>query len=160
MRVFLTTIGAMALALPFAFTNPAIAADDAMSIATQINQKWIAASDKGDAAGFVALYAKGASVLPHGAAEPIIGEANIHKFFDGMVAGSKPENFKITVSEAMTLDPKTMFANGTYALDVPGQNGAASTHVTGMYLAVTVLEGSAWKIRSNTWNEMPPPAAK
>ena len=150
-----TTLAAIVLA--FALTGPAMAADDAMSVANQINQKWVAASDKGDAAAFAALYSKGGSVLPQGAAEPVIGEANIRKFFDGMVAGPKPENFKVTVSEATMLDPKIILANGTYDLDVPGQNGGASTHIAGTYLAIDVLDGSTWKIRSNTWNRMPPP---
>ena len=145
-----------AIALAFALTAPAIAADDAMSTANQINQKWVAASAKGDAAAFTALYAKDGSVLPQGVTEPIIGEANIRKFFDGMVAGPKPENFKVTVSEATMLDPKIILANGTYDLDVPGRNGGASAHIAGMYLAVDVLVGSTWKIRSNTWNQMPP----
>jgi uncharacterized protein (TIGR02246 family) len=151
-----TTLAAIALA--FALTGPAIAADDAMSVVNQINQKWVAASDKGDAAAFAALYSKGGSVLPQGAAEPVIGEANIRKFFDGMVAGPKPENFKVTVSEATMLDPKIILANGTYDLDFPGQNGGASTHIAGTYLAIDVLDGSTWKIRSNTWNRMPPPS--
>jgi uncharacterized protein (TIGR02246 family) len=153
-----TTLTAIALA--FALTVPAIAADDAMSTANQINQKWVAASAKGDAAAFAALYATDGSVLPQGAAEPVIGEANIRKLFDGMVAGPKPENFKVTVSEVTMLDPKIILANGTYAFDVPGQNGGASRHVAGMYLAIDVLDGSTWKIRSNTWNQMPPPANK
>ena len=126
-----TTLAAIALA--FALTGPAIAADDAMSVANQINQKWVAASAKGDAAAFAALYIKDGSVLPQGVAEPIIGEANIRKFFDGMVAGPKPENFKVTVSEATMLDPKIILANGSYAFDFPGQNGGASRHITGMY---------------------------
>ncbi len=153
-----TTLTALALAL--ALTGPAIAADDAMSVVNQINQKWVAASDKGDAAAWAALFVKGGSVLPHGVSEPIIGEANIRKLFDRMVAGPKPENFKTTVSEATMLDPKIILASGTYALDFPGQNGGASTHVTGTYLAVDVLDGSTWKIRSNTWNQMPPPNVK
>jgi uncharacterized protein (TIGR02246 family) len=151
-----TTLAAIVLA--FALTGPAMAADDAMSVANQINQKWVAASDKGDAAAFAALYSKGGSVLPQGAAEPVIGEANIRKFFDGMVAGPKPENFKVTVSEATMLDPKIILANGTYDLDFPGQNGGASRHIAGMYFAIDVLDGSTWKIRSNTWNRMPPPS--
>ena len=149
-----------AIALAFALTGPAIAADDAMSVVNQINQKWVAASDKGDAAAFAALYAKGGSVLPQGVAEPVIGEANIRKHFVGMVAGPAPENFKITISEATMLDPKIILANGTYALDFPGQHGGAITHVTGTYLAIDVLDGSTWKIRSNTWNQMPPPSAQ
>ncbi len=149
-----------AIALAFALAGPAIAADDAMSIANQINQKWVAATNKGDAAAYAALYAKDGSVLPQGVVEPIIGEANIRKFFDGMVAGPRPENFKLTLSEATMLDPKILLANGTYSLDVPGQNGGVSAHVVGMYLAVTVQDGSTWKIRSNTWNEMPPPSAQ
>jgi uncharacterized protein (TIGR02246 family) len=146
-----------AIVLAFAFTGPAFA-DDAMSVANQINQKWVAASNKRDAAAWTALYSTDGSVLPHGVSEPIIGQANIRKFFDKVVAGPKPENFTVTVSEAAMLDPKTMLANGTYAFDSPGQNGSTSTHIIGMYLGVSVLDGSTWKIRSNIWNEMPPPS--
>ena len=85
-------------------------------------------------------------------------KSNIRKFFDGMVVGPKPENFKVTVSEATMLDPKIILANGTYDLDFPGQNGGASRHIAGMYFAIDVLDGSTWKIRSNTWNQMPPPS--
>jgi uncharacterized protein (TIGR02246 family) len=151
-----TTLTAIALA--FALTVPAIAADDAMPVVNQINQKWVAALAKGDAAALAALYATDGSVLPQGVKQPIIGESNIRKFFDGMVVGPKPENFKVTVSEATMLDPKIILANGTYDLDFPGQNGGASRHVTGTYLAIDVLDGSTWKIRSNTWNQMPPPS--
>jgi uncharacterized protein (TIGR02246 family) len=153
-----TTLTAIALA--FALTGPAIAADDAKSVVNQINQKWVDASAKGDAAAWAALYTKDGSVLPQGAAEPIMGEANVRKFFDGIVAGPKPAKFTTTVSEATMLDPKIILANGTYALDFPGQSGGATTHVTGTYFAVDVLDGSTWKIRSNTWNEMPPPSAQ
>jgi uncharacterized protein (TIGR02246 family) len=146
-----------AIVLAFAFAGPAFA-DDAMSVANQINQKWVAAADKRDAAAWTALYSTDGSVLPEGISEPIIGQANIRKFFDKVVAGPKPENFTTTVSEAARLDPKTNFATGTYAFDSPGQNGSASTHHTGMYLGIAVLEESTWKIRSNIWNEMPPPS--
>jgi uncharacterized protein (TIGR02246 family) len=158
-----TTMTAITLVLALigpATIGPAMAADDAMSIAQQLNQTWVAASDKGDAAGFSALYAKDGGVLPHGSADLITGEANLRKFFDEIVKGPRPVNFKVTVSEAKMLDPKTMFADGTYALDFPGQNGAASTHVTGTYLSIDVLDGSNWKIRTNTWNQMPPPSAQ
>ena len=160
MRALLAAIGVMAIALPFALTGPAIAADDAKSIGSQINEKWLAASQKGDAAAYLALYAKDGSVSPEGAAEPIVGEANLRKFFDGMVAGPKPENFKIGITEATMLDPKILLINGPYSFDVPSQNGGASTHIAGTYTGVTIQEGSAWKIWSNTWNQVPPPAAK
>ena len=148
------------LAVAFAYCGPAIAADDVMTVVGQVNQKWIAASAKGDAAAFTALYAKDGSVLPQGAAEPVIGEANIRKLFDAMVAGPKPENWKITVSEAKMLAANIILANGTYAFDIADPKGGASRHVAGMYLAVDVLDGSTWKIRSNTWNEMSPPLAR
>jgi uncharacterized protein (TIGR02246 family) len=148
-----------AIVLAFAFTVPAVA-DDAKSVVTQINQKWVAASEKADAAAYTAIYTKDGTVAPAGAAEPIVGEANLRKFFDGMVAGPKPENFKIGITEATMLDPKIILTNGPYSFDIPGQNGGASTHIAGTYTGVSVLDGSTWKIRANTWNQIPPPANK
>jgi uncharacterized protein (TIGR02246 family) len=153
-----TTLTAIALAL--ALTGPATAADDAVSIVDQINQAWIQAANKGDAAALTSLYAKDAILLPQGVAEPVTGEANIRKFFDAMVAGPKLDNFAVTVAETKMLDPKTMFVGGTWSGEFPGQNGGASVHTNGTWLAVDVLDGSAWKIRADTWNMMPPPSAQ
>jgi ketosteroid isomerase-like protein len=38
--------------------------------------------NKGDAAAMTALYTSDAALLPQGSDQPIIGEANIRKFFD------------------------------------------------------------------------------
>src|SRR5690242_8652773 len=150
-----TTLTAIALAI--AVVAPAVAADDAMSIAKQLSQNYIQATNKGDAADLTSLYAKDAILLPQGVAEPIVGEANIRKFFDGDVAGPKPDKFTLTVAEATMIDSKTMFVAGTWGGEVPGQNGGASTHIGGTWLTVDVLEGRAWKIRAATRNLLPSP---
>ena len=149
-----TTLTAIALAV--AVIAPAVAADDAMSIAKQLSQNYVQATNKGDAANLTSLYAKDAILLPQGVAEPIVGEANIRKFFDRDVAGPKPDKFSLTVAEATMIDSKTMFVAGTWGGEVPGQNGGASTHIGGTWLTVDVLEGPAWKIRAATRNLLPP----
>src|SRR5690242_3474581 len=150
-----TTLTAIALAI--AVIAPAVAADDAMSIAKQLSQNYVQATNNGDAANLTSLYAKDAILLPQGVAEPIVGEANIRKFFDGDVAAPKPDNFTLTVAEATMIDSKTMSVAGTWGSEVPGQNGSASTHIGGTWLTVDVLEGRAWKIRAATRNLLPSP---
>jgi ketosteroid isomerase-like protein len=148
-----TTLTAIALAI--ALIGPAVAADDAMSIAKQLSQNYVQATNKGDAANLTSLYAKDAILLPQGVAEPVVGEVNIRKFFDVYVAGPKPDKFTLTVAEATMIDAKTMFVAGTWGGEVPGQNGGASTHIGGTWLTVDVLEGRAWKIRAATRNCCP-----
>jgi ketosteroid isomerase-like protein len=158
-----TTMTAITLVLALigpAMIGPAMAADDAMSVSKQIGQTWIQAAKKGDAAVLTSLYTKDAILFPQGVAEPVTGEANIRKFFDEMVAAPKLDNLAITEAEAKMVDPKTVFVGGTWSGDSPGQNGGASVHVAGTWLAVDVLEGSAWKIRADAWNMMPPPSAQ
>jgi ketosteroid isomerase-like protein len=150
-----TTLAAIALAI--AAIGPAVAADDAMSIAKQLGQDYVQATKKGDAANLTSLYAKDAILLPQGVAEPVVGEANIRKFFEVYVAGPKPDNFTLTVAEATMINSRTMFVAGTWGGEVPGQNGGASTHIGGTWLTVDVLEGSAWKIRAATRNLLPRP---
>jgi ketosteroid isomerase-like protein len=150
-----TTLTAIALAI--ALVGPAVAADDAMSIAKQLSQNYVQATNKGDAANLTSLYAKNAILLPQGIAEPVVGEANIRKFFDVYVAGPKLGKFTMTVAEATMIDSKTMFVAGTWGGEVPGQNGGASTHIGGTWLTVDVLEGRAWKIRAATRNLLPAP---
>ena len=140
------------LVLTFAVVAPALA-DDAKTIAQRLDDKWIEAFNKKDAAALTALYTADAVLLPQGKDQPIIGANNIRNFMDEMIK-EKLENMVLPVAEANMLDQKSLYQAGTWAADVGGQ------HVTGTYMSVVVQEGADWKYRADTWNMMPPPPAE
>jgi len=139
------------LVLTFAVVAPAFA-DDPKTIAQRLDDKWIEAFNKKDAAALTALYTADAVLLPQGKDQPIIGANNIRNFMDGMIK-EKIENLVLPVAEANMLDQKSLYQVGTWAAD------AGDQHVTGTYMSVVVQEGADWKYRADTWNQMPPPAA-
>jgi uncharacterized protein (TIGR02246 family) len=139
------------LVLTFAVVAPALA-DDAKTIAQRLDDKWLDAFNKKDAAALTALYTADAVLLPQGKEQPIIGANNIRKFMDEMVS-EKIENMVLPVAAANMLDQKSLYQVGTWAADAGGQ------HVTGTYMSVVVQEGAVWKYRADTWNMMPPAAA-
>jgi uncharacterized protein (TIGR02246 family) len=137
---------------------PAIAhAEDAKSAAANQAAKWNQLYQKGDAAGLAALYASNATLLPHGSAQPIVGQTSIRSFFDDFLK-QRLENTAINVSDAGNLTPTTIWAYGTWSGDIPGQNGSTPTHVGGTWTTVEVQDGAEWKYRLDTWNMMPPQA--
>jgi uncharacterized protein (TIGR02246 family) len=139
------------LVLTFAVVAPALA-DDAKTIAQRLDDKWLEAFNKKDAAALTALYTADAVLLPQGKDQPIIGANNIRKFMDEMIS-EKLENMVLPVAEANMLDQKSLYQAGTWAADAGGQ------HVAGTYMSVVVQEGADWKYRADTWNMMPPPPA-
>ena len=139
------------LALTFAVVAPALA-DDPKTIAQRLDDKWLEAFNKKDAAALTALYTADAVLLPQGKDQPIIGANNIRNFMDEMIK-DKLENMVLPVAEANMLDQKSLLQAGTWAADAGGQ------HVTGTYLSIVVQDGANWKYRADTWNMMPPPAA-
>jgi uncharacterized protein (TIGR02246 family) len=92
------------LVLTFAVVAPAFA-DDPKTIAQRLDDKWIEAFNKKDAAALTALYTADAVLLPHGKDQPIIGANNIRNFMDGMIK-EKLENLVLPVAEANMLDQK------------------------------------------------------
>jgi uncharacterized protein (TIGR02246 family) len=145
-----------AIAVVIAVAGPAFA-QDAKSIAEQGNQKWIHAYAAGDSAALTALYAKDAVLLPQGVAEPLIGEANIRKFYEDSVK-QRLTNVSFPVTEAKMVGADTMFDLGTWTADAPGENGRPTAHLSGTYLNVWQREGSEWRLRADTFNMMPPSA--
>lgn len=147
-----------ALAMTLAVVAPAFA-DDAMSISKQINDRWLEAYNKGDAAALAAIYSSDAVLLPQGSPQPIIGQANIRKFFDGWLQ-QKLDNGSIPITEAKMLDPNTILTAGTWSGEVPATKSTPSVQVGGTYLGIGVKEGIEWRLRADTWNMMPPPNAQ
>jgi ketosteroid isomerase-like protein/quercetin dioxygenase-like cupin family protein len=141
---------AFAIALLLAIATPALA-DDAKTIAEQHVTLWGDAYNKGDAAALTALYTADATVLPQGSAQPIIGSANIRKFFDGWLK-ERLTNAAIPITDAKMIDAKTLWSAGTWSGDQGG------IHLNGTWINIMTLQGADWKISADTWNMMPPPA--
>lgn len=140
-----------AVAMTFALVAPAFA-DDAKSIAQRLDDQWVEALNKRDAAALTALYTADAVLLPQGSDQPIIGTDNIRKFMDQMVQ-QKIDNMALPIAEANMIDPKHLYQAGTWSAD------AGDQRVSGTYMSVIVDDGTGWKYRADTWNMMPPPAA-
>jgi uncharacterized protein (TIGR02246 family) len=150
---------AFAIALLAGLALPALAhAEDAKSILESGLAKWNQTYQKGDAAALTALYTSDAALMPDGTAQPIVGATAIRQFFDGWLK-QRLENTAINLNDARNIDPKTIWAYGTWSGDIPGQNGGNPTHVGGTWMSVSVQDGADWKLRADTWNMMPPPAA-
>jgi uncharacterized protein (TIGR02246 family) len=139
------------LALTFAVVVPAFA-EDAKTIAQRLDDKWLEALNKKDAAALTALYTADAVLLPQGVDQPIIGTDNIRKFMDQMVK-EKLEKMVLPVAQANMIDPNSLYIAGTWSADVGGQQ------IKGTYMSVVVQDGADWKYRADTWNMMPPPPA-
>lgn len=137
------------LALTFVAIAPAFA-EDAKTIAQRLDNKWLDAFNKKDAAALTDLYTADAVLLPQGTAEPIIGTEKIRRFMDQMVK-ENIENMVLPGTQANMLDPKSLYSAGTWAADSGGQK------INGTYLSVIVQDGTSWKYRADTWNMMPPP---
>jgi DNA-binding winged helix-turn-helix (wHTH) protein/ketosteroid isomerase-like protein len=140
----------------YALRAPAFV-QDARTIAEQITDKWEQAVNAGDAAALTALYTKDAALLPHGVATPQIGEISIRRYFDDFVKITRC-NLLLLVTESKMLNPDGVFMVGTWSADVSGKNGGASTHLCGTYSSIFVREGSDWRCRADTWNEIQRPA--
>src|SRR5262245_62967138 len=95
------------LALTFAVVAPAFA-DDAKTIAQRLNDKWLEAFNKKDAAALTDLYTADAVLLPQGVDQPIIGTENIRKFMDQMTK-DKLENMVLPVTQANMLSPSSLY---------------------------------------------------
>ena len=138
------------LMLTFAVVAPAFAADDAKTIAQRLNNDWIEAFTKNNAAGLTSLYTKDAVLAPPGSAQPIIGADNIRKFFDEMLK-AKLTNIAIPITEANMLDSKSLYQVGPWTAE------AGNEHLGGTYTDVIVQDGSEWRYRVGAWNMLPPP---
>jgi len=80
----------------------------------------------------------------------------IRRYFDDWLK-QRLQKTTINLSDARNVDPKTIWAYGTWGGDIPGQNGSSPTHVGGTWTSVSVQDGAEWKLRVDTWNMMPPP---
>jgi uncharacterized protein (TIGR02246 family) len=133
------------LALCFGLlTTPALAQTTAQI--QKLNDQWMAAFNKGDAAAVAAMYTMDAYVLPDGR-EMVKGRPAIEALWKQQMAGA-------TVEKITTLDVKPLGANaareiGTATMktkDQPPQD------VVIKYAVVWQKEGGQWKLLQDIWN--------
>ena len=112
------------------------------------NAKFVAAFNKGDAAGIAQLYTENATALPPGA--PIAkGRAAIQAVWQGAIqAGVQDLSVK-----ALQVD---QFGNaareiGQFSLDQPNAQ-KQTEHVEGKYVVLWRRIGGGWKLDTDIWN--------
>jgi uncharacterized protein (TIGR02246 family) len=139
-------------AVIFAISLLALAASaQARSIKADIdaaNGRFIAAFNKGDAAGVAQFYTEHATALPPGA--PMAkGRAAIQGVWQGAIkAGYKNMSVK-----ALQVDQFGDAAReiGQFSLDAPNPQGQM-THVEGKYVVLWRRVGGSWKLDTDIWN--------
>ena len=112
----------------------------------QLNDRWTAAFNKGDAAAVAAMYTQDAYVLPAGA--PMVkGRAAIEAFMRQTM--QQIGDFKITTVDVKPLGGNAAREIGTATFKTkaqPPQDGAVK------YGVVWQKEGGRWKLLQDIWN--------
>ena len=150
------TVAAIALVIALA-SSPLIAGEEpeaATAIFHEVVQQLVDAENRGDVETMGGFFTDDAILLPPVVEEPIQGKDKIRAFLKEY-AKHKMDNHEITPAALLVGGPKTMIDTGTWSGDVPAQDGAQPTHVTGTYLAVGVLVDGQWKLWANSWQMAP-----
>ncbi len=158
---------AMILAVPLLLTAFAAQAADMKALETRIetkvvdmkgpslqskidtiNQQWLAAFAKGDAAAIAALYTEDATMLPPGS-DLVTGHAGI----TGVVQGMIKSGLKITMLKTLAIEQHGPSAReiGRFAGDVPGTDNKPVT-VEGKYVVNWKDVKGQWKLDTDIWN--------
>lgn len=112
------------------------------------NKNFMAAFDRGDAAGVAACYSADARLLPPGGA-PMSGTPDIAAFWQGaMNMGIKSAKLETKhVEERGDLAVEV----GEYTLTIQPDSGGTVTDV-GKYVVVWKDDGGTWKLHIDIWN--------
>lgn len=112
----------------------------------KLNDKWVAAFDKGDGAALAALYTADAYVLPAGA-DMVHGTKAIQEFL-GKIA-QQLGNAKLTTVDVLPLGPDAAREIGTFSFKTKAQ---PPQDVSGKYVVVWRKVGGEWKLATDIWN--------
>jgi uncharacterized protein (TIGR02246 family) len=126
------------------FSAPALAQSKAAI--QQLNDQWLAAFNKGDAAAVAAMYTADAYVLPAGG-EMVKGRPAIEAMWKQQMAGATVG--KITTLDVKPLGPNAAREIGTAMLKTKAQ---PPQEVTIKYAVVWQKEGGRWKLLQDIWN--------
>jgi uncharacterized protein (TIGR02246 family) len=138
LRLVLSALCAIVLA------GPALAQSKAM--VQELNDKWVAAFDKGDAAAVAAMYAPDAYVLPAGA-EMAKGRQAIEAFWQG--ATKQLGDAKLVTVDVLPLGRRAAREIGTFSFKTKAQ---PPQEVTGKYVVVWRRVRGHWLLATDIWN--------
>ena len=112
----------------------------------KINEDWMAAFNKGDAAAVAALYAEDAYVLPAGA-EMAKGRRAIEAFWKKTV--QQLGDAKLKTLDLQSLGPGSAREVGTFSFKTKGDQ---PQELIGKYVVVWRKMGGQWKLITDIWN--------
>jgi uncharacterized protein (TIGR02246 family) len=113
---------------------------------TNLNDKWVAAFDKGDAAALAAMYTPDAYVLPAGA--PMVrGREAIGGFWGK--ATQQLGGAKLTTLDVQPLGPSAAREIGTFSFRT---KAATPQNVDGKYVVVWRKIRGRWLLATDIWN--------
>jgi uncharacterized protein (TIGR02246 family) len=135
----------MLAAVCFGALAGAAGAQDKATI-EQLNEKFVAAFNKGDAAAVAAMYTEDAVVLPPGA-DMVRGRENIRAFW--AKTAEQIQDIKLTTVDVKPLGPDAAREIGTFSLKTKGQQ---PQEVSGKYVVVWQKAGADWKLATDIWN--------
>lgn len=112
----------------------------------QLNDKWDAAFNKGDAAALSAMYAEDAYVLPPGH-EMITGRSAIEAFW--RQAAQQVGDAKLVTLDVLPLGPGAAREIGTVTLETKAR---PPRQTVGKYVVVWRRIGGRWLLATDIWN--------
>jgi uncharacterized protein (TIGR02246 family) len=142
------TVKVVMLVIPLVMLATAAQARDIKSEIDAANAKFVAAFNKGDAAGVAELYIEQATALPPGA--PMAkGRAAIQAFWQGAIQAG----YKNVTLKALQVDRYGSAAReiGQFSLDAPNPQ-KQMVHVEGKYVVLWRRIGGTWKLDTDIWN--------
>jgi uncharacterized protein (TIGR02246 family) len=116
------------------------------------------AQDKGDAAALAALFSDNAILVTN--TGPLNGRKAIEEYYTNAF---KTTQFSNTTGiqdpdSPHIISPTAMWVTGAWSTTVKGANWGP-LEIKGYWGSIKTLEGGTWKILTETWNVIPPPAA-
>lgn len=143
-EIVMSRIAMVALCFGILLAGPALA--QSKTTIQQLNDKWGAAFDKGDAAALAAMYAEDAYVLPPGH-EMVNGRGQIRAFWAGAV--QQLGHAKLTTVDLQRLGRGAAREIGTFRFETKAQ---PPQPVIGKYVVVWRRIGGHWLLATDIWN--------
>jgi uncharacterized protein (TIGR02246 family) len=122
--------------------------EDARSLIDSVNQNFMDAFSRADAAGIAALYTEDTKLLPPGF-PMMTGKEAVQSFWQGAMNSGVTE----AKLETLELESQGNLASeiGRFTLTVQLQ-GSETTTMTGKYVVVWKKQDGSWKLHIDIWN--------
>jgi uncharacterized protein (TIGR02246 family) len=143
-----TSMRSILFAMPLLLLGMTAEAASTKAAIDAANQKWLAAFNKGDAAGVAALYDDQATVLPPGS-DMVQGRAAIEKFWAAaMQSGLKNPSLQTVTLEQFGNAAREIGRVSADALNAQKQ----PVHIEGKYVVLWKRVKGAWVLDTDIWN--------